>query len=74
MEPFIADLINNSKIPKLIRCIFVIADCAFIILIGVLCSVRSQMMFGKLFGAVLALGTAVLAVYLCKKICRSPKQ
>lgn len=31
MEPFLADLINNNKVPKIIRYLIVILICGFII-------------------------------------------
>ncbi len=36
MEPYIADLINNSKIPKSIRLLIILTLCSFVIFLGII--------------------------------------
>ena len=71
MEPFLADLINNSKIPKAIRYAIVSVVCLFIFYLGMLCFVESQMIIGKAFGAVLCVLILAAAAYLINKIRKS---
>ena len=73
MEPFIADLINNSKVPKIIRYLIVTILCLFIIFLGVSCSISSPFIFGKIFGIVLAIIFFIIEIYLCIKIYKSNK-
>lgn len=71
MEPFIADLIKNPKVPKPIRYGIVIIICAFIIFIGVVCALNSSIFWGKIFGVLLAVVFFCVGVYLCVKISES---
>ena len=76
MEFLFADLINNIKAPKWLRCLIVAAVCGFVIFLGVMLAVKSPVSFGKIFGGVLAAAGAVAAAYLFVKIIRSkpPKE
>lgn len=71
MEPFIADLINNPKVPKFIRYGIVTIICAFVICIGVICSVDSPFIWGKIFGILLVILFFILGIYLYIKISKS---
>lgn len=71
MEPFIADLINNPKVPKFIRYGLVTIICAFVIYIGVICSIDSPFICGKIFGILLAITFFILGIYICIKISKS---
>lgn len=68
MEPFLADLINNKNIPKVVRYILVVLLCTFIIVLGVLLSLKSELLFGKIFGIILTFIFLVMEVYLIIKI------
>ena len=48
MEPFLADFINNEKIPRIIRYTIVCLLCSFIIFLGVSISINSELLFGKI--------------------------
>lgn len=71
MEPFIADLINNKKIPKVLRYILVLVSCLFIILIGISLIIHSSLIVGKIFGGALSTIFIVLLCYLLNKIYKS---
>lgn len=73
MEWIFADLINNPKVPKFIRYSIVTVFCAFIIFVGVSCAVSSVMLWGKIFGGLLALGFFAIGIYLYVKISKSSK-
>lgn len=60
MEPYIADLINNSKIPKSIRFLIILTLCSFVIFLGII--------LGNVFGFLLALAILVILIYLGIKI------
>ena len=66
MEPFIADLINHPKVPKLIRYGIVIILCLFIAVIGIGCAVQSPLVWGKLFGLSLTIAIFGIGIYLSK--------
>ncbi len=68
MEPFLADLINNPKISKVIRYAIVSVVSLFILYLGILCVVESQMIIGKAFGVILCALTLVAVGYLFNKI------
>lgn len=68
MEPFLADLINNKNIPKIVRYILVVLLCTFIIVLGILLSLKSELLFGKIFGIILTFIFLVMKVYLIIKI------
>lgn len=68
MEPFLADLINNKNIPKVVRYILVVLLCTFIIVLGILISLKSELLFGKIFGVILTFIFLVMEVYLIIKI------
>ena len=68
MEPFLADLINNKNIPKVVRYILVVLLCTFIIVLGILLSLKSELLFGKIFGIILTFIFLVMEVYLIIKI------
>lgn len=71
MEPFIADLINNKKIPKILRNILVLVLNLFIIFIGISLIIHSSLIVGKIFGGVLSAIFIVLLCYLLNKIYKS---
>lgn len=60
MEPYIADLINNSKIPKSIRFLIILTLCSFVIFLGII--------LRNVFGFLLALAFLVILIYLGIKI------
>ena len=68
MEPFLADFINNPKIPKFIRYAIVFVLSLFILCIGISCAVGSPMIIGKVFGIVLCILTLMAAIYIFRKI------
>ena len=71
MEPFIADLINNKKIPKVLRYILVLVLNLFIIFIGISLIIHSSLIVVKIFGGVLSAIFIVLLCYLLNKIYKS---
>lgn len=71
MEPFIADLINNPKIPKWLRSIIVTVVCGFVIFLGIMLALKSPMLVGKIFGGALSALFLAAAVYLFVKITKS---
>lgn len=71
MEPFIADLINNPKVPKWLRYVIVTLVCGFVIFLGVMLALKSPMPVGKIFGGVTALLFLTTAIYLFVKITKS---
>lgn len=68
MEPFIADLINDEKIPKIIKYIIVCLLCGFIIVLGILMGINSELLFGKIFGIILSIVFLIIGIYLIVKI------
>lgn len=68
MEPFLADLLNNSKAPKLIRYIIVCIICAFIISLGIILALKSPLKLGKIFGIFLSIIFLIIGIYLNVKI------
>lgn len=71
MEPFIADLIKSPKVPKIIRYLIVIIISIFIIFVGVICAFKSPFIWGKIFGAILAISFLGIGIYLCLKISKN---
>lgn len=71
MEAFIAELINNPKIPKWVRYVIVTIVCGIIVFFGVMLTIKSEMLAGKIFGAVLSVLFVAAAVYLYVKIAKS---
>ena len=71
MEPVIVDLINNPKVPKWLRFAIVTLVCGFVVFLGVMLTLKSPMLVGKIFGAVLAVlflaGACVLFLKIAKK-------
>lgn len=68
MEPYIADLINNSKIPKSIRFLIILILCLFVIFLGIILGLKSPFILGNVFGFLLALTFLVILIYLGIKI------
>lgn len=68
LEPFIADLISNKKMPKIIRYIIVILLSFLMIFLGIMMVLKSQMLLGKVFGMMLALVFLNFGLYLIIKI------
>lgn len=71
MEPFIAYLINDPKIPKWLRYVTVTLVCGFVIFLGVMLALKSPMLVGKIFGGALSALFLAVAVYLFVKITKS---
>ena len=71
MEPFIADLINNPKVPKWLRYVIVTLVCGFVIFLGVMLALKSPMLVGKIFGGALSVLVLAAAVFLLAKITKS---
>ncbi|MEE0060040.1 MAG: hypothetical protein UE295_04350 [Acutalibacteraceae bacterium] len=68
MEPFLADLINCSKVPKIIRYIIVMVVVGFIVGLGICCGFSSPMLWGRIFGFALAVVFLVAGIYMIVKI------
>lgn len=73
MEPFIADLINNSKVSKILRYIIVIILCSFIIILGISCIINSPFILVNIFGIRIVIIFLIIGIYLNIKIYRSKK-
>ena len=71
MEFLFADLINNTKAPKWFRCLIVATVCGLVIFLGVMLAIKSSMLFGRIFGGLLAAAFFVATVYLFVKIIKS---
>ena len=71
MEILLAYLIENSKIPKVMRYLIVIAMSIFIFFVGILCVVKSPIIIGKVFGIILCILTLAAEGYLINKIHKS---
>jgi len=71
MEPFIADLINNPKIPKIIRILIITIVCLFIIILSISCTINSPFILGKIFGIILTITSLIIEVYLYIKILKN---
>lgn len=71
MEPFLADLINNHKIPKIIRYIIVSIISLFVLWLGIMCAIASPFLWGKIFGIILCVLIVLAAFYLLRRIYRS---
>ena len=74
MEPFIADLINNPKIPKWLRYVIVTLTCGFVVFLGIMLALQSPMLVGKIFGGALSVLFLSAAVYLLAKIAKSRRK
>ncbi len=68
MEPYIADLINNKKTPKIIRYIIVIIISGFIIYIGIECGLHSKLLIGNILGYLVSFIFLLIGLYLLYKI------
>ena len=73
MEPFIADLINNSKVSKILRYIIVIILCSFIIILGISCIINSPFILVNIFGIRIVIIFLIIGIYLNIKIYRCKK-
>lgn len=73
MEQFIADLINNPKLPKRLRYIIVSVVCGSVIFLGIMLAIRSPVLIGKIFGGVLSFLFLAAAIYLFVKIAKSER-
>ena len=74
MEPYIADLINNPKVPKIIRYSIVVITCAFIIYLGITAFINSSFIWGKILGIIVALVFLIIGIYLCLKVSRGSEK
>ena len=68
MEQFIAELINNPKMPKWLRYAIVTLVCGSVIFLGIMLARKSPMTVGKVFGAALSVLFIIAAIYLFVKI------
>lgn len=68
MEPFIADLINNKKLPKPIRYVIIILLVGFIMWIGIGVGLHSEMLIGNIFGFLIAGIILIAGIYLLVKV------
>jgi len=64
-------LINNPKIPKVIRYALVSVVSLFILYLGINCTLVSPMVIGKVFGVVLSVLILIAASYLFRRIYKS---
>lgn len=71
MEPFLADLINNNKIPKIIRYLIVTIPSFFCIWVGINVGLCSEMLLGNIFGFVFAVTMLTACIYIYIKIYKS---
>lgn len=71
MEPFIAGLINNPKVPEWLRFVIVTIACGLVIFLGVMLIIKSPMIAGKFFGGALISLFFAAVVYLFIKISKS---
>lgn len=63
MEPFIADLINNPRVPKILRYVIVTILCLFVIFLGVSSTINSPFIWGKIFGTILAIAFLIIEIF-----------
>lgn len=73
MESFLAELINNPKIPKWVRFLIVGIVCGLVIFLGVMLAIKSPMLIGKIFGGLLAVVFLAAAIYLFVRIAKSDR-
>lgn len=73
MESFIADLINNPRVPKWLS-VIVVAVCGLVVFLGVMLIIKSPMIVGKIFGGVLTSATIAAMIYLFIKIAKSKQE
>ena len=68
MEIVLLDLLNSDKVPNIIKYIIVALACLFVIGIGVWVGIQSELLFGKIFGFVLAVVMAIAGIFISMKI------
>ena len=68
MEPFLADLINNKKVPKFIRFIIIIIMVGFIEYISIDTVISSPYLWGKIFGIILSITFIIIFIILIFRI------
>lgn len=73
MSSLIADLINDPKVPKYIRYGIATMVCAFVVAMGIVCTVNSPVRWGKRFGVLLSVVFLIIGIYLDVKIYKSSK-
>ena len=71
MEPFIADLINNNKVPKMIRYIIVIILISFIMYICINVGLHAIYFIGNIFGFLIAILSLIVGIILLIRIYKS---
>lgn len=71
MEPFLADLINNNKVPKVIRYLIVLISVGFCVWIGIFTGFNSEMLLGNIFGFAFSGVMLMAGLYLFVKIYKS---
>lgn len=70
MEPWIAEWINNPKMPKWLRYSIVTLVCGFVMFLGGMLVWKSPMLAGKIFGGVLSVLFLAASIYLFQKIAK----
>lgn len=73
MEPYLADLINNNKIPKSIRYLLVSIPHLFLISMFILLSINSKNIAGSILFILLTVLFIVTYVFLILKVKKSNK-
>ena len=68
MEPFIADFINNKKIPRIIRYLIVITLIFIIEYISINIGFQSEALWGNILGFITAISFLIVGLILIKKI------
>lgn len=68
MEPYLADLINNPKVPKIIRYIIVLIICGFIVFVGIATSLNSEMLWGKILGFLMVISILIVGIIMMRRI------
>lgn len=71
MEAFIADLINNSNIPKFIRYLIVTILEIFLIGLFIVISINTEFIIGKILFIILSVLFLISYLYLILKIHKS---
>lgn len=71
MEPYLVDLINNNKVPKIIRYILVIILISFITYICINVGLHAINVLGNIFGFLIAILSLITGVILLIKIYKS---
>ena len=71
MEPYLADLINNNKVPKFIRYTIVIVSTILIEYISIYVGITSEILWGKILGFTVAIVYLLVSIILIIRIYKS---